>query len=159
MLPNPSPFRHSPNPNSHNQRQPKYQSMHAHTINPTQLRRPRSRDHRHNHRRCIGRFPINVISILNRDALGHMIHLVHAHEPAGELKHVVAEGDDDELCVLGAFFDVGGYDGDLLSVSPVLWSLRVTPVKKVKGEVRWLLTLRKSSAASISSMTYSGVGL
>lgn len=46
-----------------------------------------------------------------------MIHFVHAHEPAGKLKHVVAEGDDDELCVLSAFFDVRGYDGYLGCVS------------------------------------------
>ncbi len=43
----------------------------------------------------------------------HMINLIHAHQPRRQLKHVVPQGNDDELGVLGAFFDVGGYDGDL----------------------------------------------
>jgi hypothetical protein len=46
-----------------------------------------------------------------------MVHLIHTHEPARKLKHVIAQGDDDELGVLGAFLDVGGYDRDLLFVS------------------------------------------
>jgi hypothetical protein len=42
--------------------------------------------------------------------------LVDADEARGELKHVVAQGDDDELGVFGAFFDVVCYDGDLCGV-------------------------------------------
>lgn len=42
-----------------------------------------------------------------------MIDFVHADEPRRELEHVIAQRDDDELRVLGAFFDVGCDDGDL----------------------------------------------
>jgi len=48
--------------------------------------------------------------ILNRHTLGHVIDFVDAHEPGGQLKHVVSEGDDDELGVLGAFLDIACYD-------------------------------------------------
>ena len=44
-----------------------------------------------------------------------MADLVDADEAVGELKHVVAERDDDKLGVLGALLDVVGYDGDLCS--------------------------------------------
>lgn len=42
-----------------------------------------------------------------------MINLVHADQPRRKLEHVVPEGNHDELRVLGAFFDVGCYDGNL----------------------------------------------
>lgn len=58
--------------------------------------------------------PHNIIAVLDRHALGHVVDLVHADEAGGELKHVVAQGDDDELGVLGALFDVVGHDGHLL---------------------------------------------
>lgn len=48
--------------------------------------------------------------VLNSYALGHVIDLVDADETGRELKHVVTQGDDDELSVFGALFDVGGYD-------------------------------------------------
>lgn len=53
-----------------------------------------------------------------------MINLIDTDQPGRELEHVVPEGNDDELGVLGAFFDVGGDDGDL-------W-FRVSFVKKKK---------------------------
>ncbi len=58
--------------------------------------------------------PDNVVSVLDRHALGHVVHLVHTHQPGRELKHVVAERDDDELGIFGPFLDVVGHDGDLL---------------------------------------------
>lgn len=58
--------------------------------------------------------PDNIIAVLDGHALCHVVDLVHAHEASGELKHVVAQGDDDELGVLGALFDVVGHDGHLL---------------------------------------------
>jgi hypothetical protein len=39
-----------------------------------------------------------------------MIDFVHSNETGGELEHVVTERDDNELSVLGAFFDVAGYN-------------------------------------------------
>jgi hypothetical protein len=42
-----------------------------------------------------------------------MIDFINPHQPLRELEHVIAQRDDDELCVLSAFFDVGCYDGDL----------------------------------------------
>ena len=42
-----------------------------------------------------------------------MIHLVDPHQPFRKLKHVVSQRDHDELRVLGAFFDVAGYDRHL----------------------------------------------
>lgn len=61
------------------------------------------------------RFPAtdNVVLVVDGDALGHVVDLVDADEAGRELKHVVAQRDDDELRVLGAFFDVVGHDGDL----------------------------------------------
>ena len=35
------------------------------------------------------------------DALGGVVGLVDSHKTVGELEHVVAEGDNDELGVLG----------------------------------------------------------
>ena len=103
--------------------------------------------------------PDNIIAVLNRHALGHVVDLVHAHEAGGKLKHVVAQGDDDKLGVLGALFDVVGHDGHLVVVvQSVYIAERVRMEREMKG---WpgLLTFLKSNAASISSMTYSGVGL
>ncbi|KAI6756206.1 hypothetical protein HG530_011942 [Fusarium avenaceum] len=45
-----------------------------------------------------------------------MIDLVHANQPRRELKHVVAQRDDDELGVLGALLDVVGNDRDLRTI-------------------------------------------
>lgn len=42
-----------------------------------------------------------------------MIDLVDPDQPLRKLKHVIAQRDDDELGILGTFFDVGGYDRDL----------------------------------------------
>jgi hypothetical protein len=55
----------------------------------------------------------DVVPIFNRHALGHVIDLVHANESGRELEHVVTQGDNDELGVLGAFLDIARYDGDL----------------------------------------------
>lgn len=55
----------------------------------------------------------DVVAVLDRDALGHVVDLVHADQPGRQLEHVVSEGDDDELGVLGALLDVVGDDGDL----------------------------------------------
>ena len=62
----------------------------------------------------LGSRAYDIIAVLDRDALGHVVDLVHADQAGGQLKHVVAEGDDDELGVFGAFFDVIRDDGDLV---------------------------------------------
>ena len=61
----------------------------------------------------LGSRAYDIIAVLDRDALGHVVDLVHPDQARGQLKHVVAEGDDDELGVFGAFFDVIRDDGDL----------------------------------------------
>ena len=94
----------------------------------------------------------NVVLVLDGDALGHVADLEDTDQTGGKLEHVVAQGDDDELGVLGALLDVVGDDGDL-QVRKCQFSVVVK-----EGE-RGVLTFRKSNAASISSMTYSGVGL
>lgn len=50
--------------------------------------------------------PIDVIPVLNRHTLGHVINLVHSDQSRSELKHVVTQRDDDELGILGSFLDV-----------------------------------------------------
>lgn len=57
--------------------------------------------------------PPDVIPILNRDALGHMVDLVNTHQPRRQLKHVVAQRDDNELGIARALLDVGSDNGDL----------------------------------------------
>ena len=91
---------------------------------------------------------IDIISVFYRHTLRHMIDLVHSNESRGELEHVVSQGDDDELSILRSLLDITGNNRDL----PLL-------VLKITNWQRWELTFLKSNAASISSMTYSGVGL
>ena len=57
--------------------------------------------------------PGNVIFVLDRHTLGHVVDLVHAHQSRRELKHVVSEGNDDELGVLGSLLDVICHNGHL----------------------------------------------
>ena len=59
----------------------------------------------------------DIIPILNRNTLRHMVNLVHTHKSRRQLKHIISERDNDELGVLGAFFNVRGYDRDLFQVS------------------------------------------
>ena len=47
------------------------------------------------------------------DKTYHVIDLVYTDQSRGELEHVVAQRNDDELGVLGAFFDVSSNDGNL----------------------------------------------
>lgn len=105
-----------------------------------------------------------------------MVDLVHSHKSRRELKHVVSERDDNELGVLGTLLDVVGNDRDLhvalvTCISRTIeakchgdskechWTgcSRVSRAKTARG--RGILTFLKSKAASISSMTYRGVGL
>lgn len=86
-----------------------------------------------------------------------MVDLVHADQPRSEFEHVVAQGDDDELRVLGALLDISSDNGDLQKVKPKI-SKHVHSTRSVSFQ-HGRLTFLKSSAASISSMTYKGVGL
>lgn len=81
-----------------------------------------------------------------------MVDLVHANEARRELKHVVAQGNDNELGVLGALLDVIGNDRDLERIVSDWRRNRVSHTSVI-------LTFLKSKAASISSITYRGVGL
>jgi hypothetical protein len=58
--------------------------------------------------------PNNVVIVVDRDTLGHVVDLVHTNQSRGQLEHVVAQGDDDELRVLGPLLDIVGYNRDLL---------------------------------------------
>jgi hypothetical protein len=51
-----------------------------------------------------------VVTILDRDGLGHVVNFVDADETLGKLKHVVAQRDDNKLRVFRPLFDVSGYD-------------------------------------------------
>ena len=105
-----------------------------------------------------------------------MVNLVHAYEPRGQLKHVVSERNDDELGVLGALLDVIRHDRDLLQEGLVsgykgkvmsfnhravtqLPSIMERAKRTGSRAIKGVLTFLKSRAASISSMTYRGVGL
>ncbi len=88
-----------------------------------------------------------------------MINLINPNQPTRQLKHVIPQRNDNELRVLGALLDVGGYDGDLFttrqhtSISNTHSPSQASSLRVVK-----VLTFRKSNAASISSITYNGVG-
>lgn len=56
---------------------------------------------------------MNVVPILDGDTLGHVIDLVDTNKTSGELEHVVPQGNDDKLGVLGSFLDVIRYDRNL----------------------------------------------
>lgn len=47
-----------------------------------------------------------------------MIDLVYAHQPRGQLKHIVSQRYDDELRIFGSLFDIASDDGDLSLCQP-----------------------------------------
>ena len=49
---------------------------------------------------------VQVVSILPRHALGHVVDFVYTDEPLSQLEHVVPQRNHDELCVLRTFFDI-----------------------------------------------------
>jgi hypothetical protein len=49
---------------------------------------------------------VNVVPILDRYRFGHVIDLVHSDKSRSKFKHVVSQGDDDELSVLRPLLDV-----------------------------------------------------
>lgn len=56
-----------------------------------------------------------IIPILHRDTLRHMIDFIDSHKAFRKLEHIIAEGDDNELCVLRSFFDVACNNAHLLT--------------------------------------------
>ena len=50
------------------------------------------------------------------DAVGGVVGLVDAYQPVCQLEHVVSQGDDDELGVLGPLLDVVGHDRNVFEV-------------------------------------------
>jgi hypothetical protein len=48
----------------------------------------------------------NVILVLHRNALSHMIDLVDPYQPFRKLKHIISQTDDDELRILRPLLDV-----------------------------------------------------
>lgn len=58
------------------------------------------------------------VALGRRYSTYHVIDLVHADQSRGKLEHIVAQRDDDELGVLGAFFDVSSDDGNLREIKP-----------------------------------------
>lgn len=67
-----------------------------------------------------------------------MIDFVYAYKTRSKLKHVVTEGNDDELGILCALFNVGGYDRDLLLLVKYKWNQTIqkkeSEVDKMRGE-------------------------
>ncbi len=57
--------------------------------------------------------PNDIIPILNRNALGHVVDLINPYQPRSELEHVVSQGNNDELSVLRSFLDVARHDRNL----------------------------------------------
>jgi len=53
---------------------------------------------------------------IDSDALGGVVGLVDSHQPVGQLEHVVAQRDDDELRVARALLDVVAHDGHVAEV-------------------------------------------
>jgi hypothetical protein len=53
---------------------------------------------------------------IDGDALAAVLCLVDADQAIGHLKHVVAQRNNNELRVLGAFLDVVGDDRDVLEI-------------------------------------------
>ena len=80
-------------------------------------------------------FANDVLIRVDCDTLCAILGLVNADEMVGQLEHVVSEADDDELGVLGAFFDVVSYNGDILKVQ-----CRVNLVHKVQRS--WLVVMQ-----------------
>lgn len=97
---------------------------------------------------CLGP-ALDIILVLDGHALGHVVDLVYTDQARGKLEHVVTKRNNDELSVLRALLDVVSHDRNLWQSA----SLPCTANRASKP------TFRKSNAASISSMTYSGVGL
>jgi hypothetical protein len=91
---------------------------------------------------------IDVVLVLDGDTLGHVVDLVHADEACCELKHIVAQRNDNELGVLGTLLDIIRNNGDLMFMVRIQF-LGFLVALRLEG----LLTFRKSKAASISSMT------
>jgi hypothetical protein len=48
----------------------------------------------------------NVILVLHRNALSHMVDLVDPYQPFRKFKHIISQTDDDELRILGSLLDV-----------------------------------------------------
>ena len=48
----------------------------------------------------------NVIPVLHRNALSHMIDLIDPYQPFRKLKHVISQTDDDELRILRPLLNV-----------------------------------------------------
>lgn len=71
--------------------------------------------------------PSNVVIVVNSNTLRHMVDLVHAHQSSCQLKHVVAQRDDDELRVLSPLLDVICYDRDLFGLSELVSKVFTSP--------------------------------
>jgi hypothetical protein len=66
---------------------------------------------------------VNVISIFNRHALGHVIDLVYSNKSRRQLEHVVSQRNDNELSILCSFLDITGNDRDLFMLVMVILCL------------------------------------
>lgn len=49
---------------------------------------------------------LDVVSVLDRDTLRHVVDLVNTDKTRGKLEHVVSQRNDDELCVLRPLLDI-----------------------------------------------------
>lgn len=54
--------------------------------------------------------PHDVVLVLDRDTLCHVVDLVHAHQPSSQLEHVVSKRNDNELRILRPLLNVVGHN-------------------------------------------------
>lgn len=90
---------------------------------------------------------MDIIPILDRHRLGHVIDFVNTNQSGRELEHVISQRNDNELGVLSAFFDVGGYDGDLFQFSCVLifsrFGVRSSYISEIQGSINLIHDIQR----------------
>lgn len=74
-------------------------------------------------------------------------HLVDAHQPVCQLKHVVAQADDHKLRVLGALLDVVPHDGHVLEVCGA--GARAGRMRRGEEQLPWLSCFGDAAATCL----------
>lgn len=49
---------------------------------------------------------LDIVSVFDRDTLGHVVNLVNTDKTRGKLEHIVSQRNDNELCVLRPLLDI-----------------------------------------------------
>jgi hypothetical protein len=48
----------------------------------------------------------DIISVLDRHTLGHVVDLVNTDKTRGKLEHIVSQRNDNKLCILRPLLDI-----------------------------------------------------